>query len=115
MLIEDASLTIAGSITGGNGAVVVGETISPVNGNAVTLTASLPNDPSDSVTFPGTTQVGVLKDALTFSYGGLASLSAIQQRFSTAGGNVPVPEPTTLALLGIGLLGVGMTRHRRKG
>lgn len=40
--------------------------------------------------------------------------SAAGQSFSVDGSLTPVPEPISLVVLGVGLAGVGMVRHRRK-
>jgi hypothetical protein len=106
-LIDDALLAIAGSTIGPNSVITVGETLS----NGSHLQAALPAGPAvDHVTFEGTHQLGVLKDAIAFSLNNFASLSAIRQDFS----EVQVPEPATLGILGMGLLGVGLVKRRSR-
>jgi len=104
--ITDATLGIAGSITG-TGAASVGETLINTNTGALigTLTASLPGAALDSISFAGVSEITVTKDLILnggTTAGSSASVSIISQGFSVSGS---VPEPTSMALLGIGMTG----------
>jgi len=102
-LLDDAILVIAGSVTG-TGAATVGETLTnTVTGGLIgTLTASLPGDPVDSITFAGVSSITVSKDIiLNAGTDGTASVSVVSQGFSSS----IIPEPTSLSLLGIGMAG----------
>ena len=105
-LINDARLAIAGAVTG-SGSATVGETLSPSD---LTLTASLPSDPVDQISFSPTDSVGVLKDAEVIGFTGTTSISAIENDFS----QIAVPEPASLTLLGTMLVGFGLFGRRRK-
>jgi hypothetical protein len=102
--ITDADLGIAGSVTG-TGSASVGETlINTATGTLIgTLTASLPSAALDQISFAGVSEITVTKDIiLNAGASGTASISIVSQGFSTSG---TVPEPTSMALLGIGMTG----------
>jgi len=102
-LITDADLAIAGSVTG-TGTASVGETlINTATGGLIgTLTASLPSAALDQISFAGVSEITVTKDIiLVGGTAGTASVSIVSQGFSTGS----VPEPTSMALLGIGMTG----------
>ncbi|MGE0258818.1 MAG: PEP-CTERM sorting domain-containing protein [Alphaproteobacteria bacterium] len=106
-LIEDAALNIAGGVTGG-GVAMVDETVTP--GGA--LHTEFPATPSDHITFTPVLTVDVLKDifvGVPAGSTGTANITAISQTFSQV-----VPEPGSLALLGAGLVGMGLLRRRRR-
>ena len=103
---NDASLVITGGNFGGTGTVDVGETITGIapDGSIANrhLDASIPGSVSDTVTFPPQTTVNVTKNIILVGGSTGASVSIIDQTFSTTN----VPEPTLMALLGIGLSGL---------
>ena len=106
-LIDDAFEAVVGG-RAGDGTVTLDEALDV----PASLSASIPGSPTDTVSFNPTASVTVLgKDLFLFggtTMGSNARASAVINRFSE------VPEPATLALLGIGVLGLGVMRGRRK-
>jgi PEP-CTERM motif len=113
-LINDAANAIAGG-TMGAGFGSADETLSFPSGPGIQLNAVLGGNSSVTATFTPVASLGVLKDilvAVPAGETGMANITAIQQHFSEI---TITPEPTTLAVLGVGLLGLSVARRRRRG
>lgn len=118
--ITDSALSVDAGASGG-GLMSIDETqclggpIPCTTGDTISLHATQ-TSLSDSATFPGTSEIGVSKD-IGVTGGpaggsGQASTSAVIQTYST-GGSSPVPEPASLTLFGIGLLGLAFFVRRK--
>jgi hypothetical protein len=104
--IVDAGLSLTGSGLSG-ATVALSETLDPIG---KTLSASSPGSPSETITFAGVSSLSVTKDLANVALSsGTAVSSIVQNTFSTH----PISEPTTIALLGAGLLGLGLSRRSR--
>jgi len=103
-VINDATLSGVFSTFGGTGSVSVGESLFNSANGALLGTleiASPPGAASDTITFPSVNQILVQKDIILVGGSNGASISFVNQGFSSTA----VPEPTSMALLGIGMTG----------
>jgi len=103
-LLNDAYLLLGGS-TVGSGTTTVGETISNTANGAFLafLQGSIPSTPVATASFAGVQSITIDKDIFMSggaTTGSSGSISIVEQGFSST-----IPEPTSLALLGIGMAG----------
>lgn len=121
--ITDLHLLMLGAGFTGTGSASIAETAclgdlfanGCANGTVVQLTTfdnSTLVKLTDSITFAPVTLVDVVKDLeLTGGPNGTAVVSAVENQFSE--GSTTTPEPGTLGLLGIGVVGLGAILRRR--
>jgi len=110
--ISDAFLSFVGGVANqppSLGSIIISESISDAATGAVlaNMTASSPGSQSASATFAGVTSINVQKDIDVFGGSNGASLSIINQGFSSS----VIPEPASMALLGIGISGLFALRR----
>jgi len=102
-VINDALLSASMGINGGTGSVIITELFTPLGGGAATgIEVSTGGAPSAFTPLPPSQSYLVQKDVLIFGGSNGATVSIINQAFSSTGG---VPEPSSMALLGIGMTG----------
>lgn len=117
-LINDLTLFFNGVHTQNGAASVIetvclGASLAPCPGGFLTPNPFVSSDGGEKpqehrLVVPLQSTIGITKDISLVGNAGTATISAVQNTFSQ------VPEPTSLLLIGSGLLGLGLVRRIRK-
>jgi len=108
-VIFDATLSGVFNSFGGTGVGSVGETLIDAATGKVLGTLSIfgsTGAAEDTINFAGVSSILVQKDILLVGGSTGVGISIVNQGFSSTGGGPVIPEPTSMALLGIGMTGL---------
>jgi hypothetical protein len=80
----------------------------------LTITPSSPGTLSQTSTFSAVSELAVSKDIQALGNNGSATVTSVEDLFSSTSTSTPVPEPSAALMLGGGLLGLALLSIRRR-